>query len=45
MHVNMKMCERMYMYMPVLLGIQKYVYIQHRIYIVDTDAFISKILK
>ena len=45
MHVNMKVCKCMYMYMSVLRRIQKYVYIQDRSYIVATDAFISKILK
>jgi hypothetical protein len=41
----MKICKFMYMYMSVLRGVQKYVGIQKRSYIVDTDLFISKILK
>jgi hypothetical protein len=40
MHVYVKVCKFMFMYMSVLREIQKY-----RSYIVDTDAFINKILK
>ena len=42
MNVNMKVCKCMYMYMSVLQGIQKYVYIHNRSYIAATDAFMKQ---